>query len=38
MKTYKIYRGIKCPECGLYTLEQSTYSDYCTNCDYSQGY
>ena len=27
-----------CPECGSYNTGQSTYTDYCNTCGWSQGY
>lgn len=28
----------RCPDCGSTNTGQSTYSDYCNDCGYSQGY
>jgi predicted RNA-binding Zn-ribbon protein involved in translation (DUF1610 family) len=27
-----------CPDCGSYNTGQSTYTDYCNSCGWSQGY
>lgn len=30
--------NMKCPNCGSYNTEQSTYADYCNSCDWGQSY
>jgi len=30
--------GFKCPECGSTNTGQSTYTDYCNDCGWYQGY
>lgn len=37
-KLVKIFgTGLTCPECGA-EIKQATYVDYCTKCNWSQGY
>jgi len=37
-KVLKIFSFGKCPQCGSNNTGQSTYADWCNDCDWFQGY
>ena len=37
-KLIKVFSFGRCPDCGSMNTSQSTYADWCNDCNWSQGY